>query len=328
MEEYRNNKYTEWEIANKTEGWITFFTPSYNRAPFLPRVYECLKKQTDKHFVWILVCDGSSDNSIEIANELLKREDFPMLFIYKDNGGKHSAFKVALESTHTEYFVCMDDDDLYSPKSTETFLREWERIRQEGKQDEVGAIRTLTRGFGDMKDPNEVVNDSEMFIDCSSLERIYIQKIKQENWTCYRTSSLRNIELFPLKYWLCTQHKFFNEGIWQGRFARKYKCRYINIYLRYYTQDAEVSLIRSKKSRQHYMDMFINSHFLMEEQFDFIRKSPLDSFKNMAIVGVLGRKLHIPLRDLWQNSSVIFRLPYTFFFFIGGFVSKPHVPQD
>ena len=71
-----NKQYVAWSTTNDGQGWITFFTPSYNRASFLPRIYECLKSQTDHHFVWILVCDGSTDNSVDVAKKLLAKEDY------------------------------------------------------------------------------------------------------------------------------------------------------------------------------------------------------------------------------------------------------------
>ena len=129
-----NNSYKSWLSTNYREEWLTFFTPSYNRAKFLPRIYKCLSNQTNRCFVWVLVCDGSEDNSIEIAKNLLSREEFPMLFIYKENGGKHSAFKVALDHTITEFFICMDDDDLYHPETVDTFLNHIGKIRITGSR--------------------------------------------------------------------------------------------------------------------------------------------------------------------------------------------------
>ena len=298
----QNQSYKKWVNAVEGIGWLTFFTPTYNRAKFLPRLYNCINAQTDKRFVWVLVSDGSSDNTDDIANELLSREDFPMLYISKPNGGKHSAFKVALENTLTEYFICMDDDDIYSRESVRVFLDEWERIKAEGKKNEIGAIRTLAKKSNGVLASNVSVNMGDR-CDETSLERIYVQHVYQENWTCYSTEALKNVDLFPNNYWLKEQHKFFLEGIWQGRFARKYKCRYYYVCLRKYTDDAETSLMRSNKSRNHYLNMFINEKMILDEQFDYISKSPKRLLKDVLLVGILRSKLKLSFAELQKNTS-------------------------
>lgn len=298
----QNQKYKDWIKSSDGKGWLTFFTPSYNRAKFLPRLFDCLKAQTNRNFVWILVCDGSSDNTDEIAKELLAQEVFPMMFISKENGGKHSAFKVALENTKTEFFICMDDDDIYSPESANTYLEEWARIKEEGKTDEIGAIRTVAQRSDGCFASNITVNVGDR-CDVSTLDRTYIQHVYQENWSCYRTEALKSVDLFPAHYWLKEQHKFFLEGIWQGRFARKYKSRYYHVGLRKYTDDAEVSLMRSAKSRNHYLNMFINEKMILDEQLDYIRKSPKQLIQDVMLVGILRSKLKISFRELQKNTS-------------------------
>ena len=139
----RNEKYVE-KVAVKGKDFLTFFTPTYNRATFLPRIEECLRQQTCKDFVWIIVNDGSKDNTDEVAGEIVEKNELPVMFISKPNGGKHSAFRAAFEQCETTYFQCMDDDDIYFPEAVEFFLNKWKEIKKEGI-DGIGAIRTLAR---------------------------------------------------------------------------------------------------------------------------------------------------------------------------------------
>lgn len=301
------------KIINESgAGIITFFTPTYNRSKFLKRIYQCLKEQTLKQFVWIVVNDGAKDNTDEIALDLLRKNEIPMFYISKKNGGKHSAFKVALEACKTEYFQCMDDDDLYDANSVCTFLGIWKSISIEHKFD-VGAIRTLSKlpngKYASSKDiTHESIND---YFDCDTLEMNYIKRVSQENWTCYRTDALLKIDLFPEGYWLHDQHKFFLEGIWQGRFARLFKCRYVNVALRNYTVDAELSLMRAVKTRQHYLDMFINSKLILDEQLDYILKTKIQLVKRVLVVNLLRDYLNISIRELLSNTnSLLLRFLY------------------
>lgn len=201
--------------------------------------------------------------------------------------------------------MCMDDDDIYSPTAVKTYLEEWNRIKEEGKLDIIGAIRTITQD-----EDGRIVSKKpfdKSFIstrkDQTTLESNYKHHEGFENWTCYRTDALNDIDLFPKNYWMHEQHKFFSESIWQGRFARKYKCRYYFVVLREYRHDTETSIIRSTKSRQHYIDMFINTKIILDEQLDYICISPKVLIQNIAIICILRNKLGIPLLDLLHHTK-------------------------
>lgn len=305
---YQNKKYDEWCSGGKTSDIITVFTPTYNRASLIYRLYDCLLKQTDKRFVWIVVNDGSKDNTDEVVRAIVDKNEIPILFISKPNGGKHSAFEAAFIVAKTEFFMCMDDDDFYSSESIATFLREWSNIKIAGKINEIGAIRTLTQ-----EEDGSIVSRTPFKssllgtrIDQTTLESNYVHHEGFENWTCYRMEALRRIDLFPKNYWMKEQHRFFSEGIWQGRFARKYKCRYYFVVLREYRHDTETSIIRSTKSRQHYVDMFINTKIILDEQLDYILKSPRLFVQNVAIVSILRHKLGIPIVCLLHHTESAF----------------------
>lgn len=307
MTKQSNNKYKEWLKDGCDMNIITIFTPTYNRANLIYRAYECLLNQTDKRFVWILVNDGSKDNTDEIAKEILEKNELPMLFISKPNGGKHSAFEAVFNEARSEYFMCMDDDDIYFPEAISTYLSEWDRIKQEDELEKIGAIRTITQ-----EEDGSIVSgkvfDNSLFgkrIDQTTLESNYVKHEFYENWTCYRTGALRSVDLFPKDYWMHDQHKFFSEGIWQGRFARKYQCRYYHVVLREYRHDTETSITRSNKNRQHYVDMFINTKMILDEHLDYIEKSPSHFIQDVAIVSILRHKLRISLKELLKNTKSV-----------------------
>lgn len=323
----RNVTYRQWEENEKCDGYITFFSPTYNRSAFLPRIYNCLLSQTDRHFVWILVNDGSTDNTEAIAADLVQREEIPILYISKPNGGKHSAFETALIQCKTEFFQCMDDDDIYSPDSVEVFLREWKTITEEGKYEEIGAVRVLAEDNGKIVakktfEPSEM----EQRINKTTLESNYVLHEYMENWTNYRTDALRSVNLFPHDYWLADQHKFYNECLWQGRFARKYKCRYYYHVLREYRHDASESLSSGKHDRQHYLDMFINEKLFLDELNDFFLYSPVKFIESLLIVSILRCKLHFPFnRLLKETSSKWIRFFYVIFAPIGYLYPELHL---
>ncbi len=308
---------------------ISFFTPTYNRSQLLSRVYSSLLNQTRKDFVWILVNDGSCDDTEQIAKQFLLKEEIPLLFISKFNGGKHSAFKAALEVTETKYFMCLDDDDLYSEQSTEVLLEEWNRIEKEKKSD-IGAIRTLTFDADNdtiMSKPAVKRTEIGQRYDVSSLDRIFKDNILQENWTCYKTEALRQTNLFG-SYWLSDQHKFFSEAIWQSRFARRFKCRYYYIVLRTYRRDTVNSLTRAIKTRQYYLDMFINSKLSLDENYDYLKLKKKKLIETVLLVSVLRHKLRIPFNELIKHTNrKSLKWVYFLLFPINCFVIKPIIPS-
>lgn len=107
---------------------ITVFTPAYNRAHTLPRTYESLKKQSNKNFIWLIVDDGSTDNTKELVEKWISEEnDFTIRYIYKENGGMHTAHNVAYQNITTELNVCIDSDDCLAENAIDKILTFWNK---------------------------------------------------------------------------------------------------------------------------------------------------------------------------------------------------------
>lgn len=301
-----NKVYEKIICCNLQEYKLTFFTPTYNRSCFLKRIYDNLLLQTNKMFIWIIVNDGSSDDTENVVKDLLHDEKLPILYIQKENGGKHSAFKMALEQCKTEYFQCMDDDDIYSPLSVDFFIQKWKEIKNVD-DGTIGAIRTLSR----RKDGSFVVDfdlkesDLGCEYDATTLEVNYKMHKYQENWTCYDTNKLKSVDIFPNNYWMYDKQKFYMESLWQGRFARKYKCRYVNVSFRTYCDDAPINLThKAKRTRQFYIDKFLNLKMLNDEQFDYIHKDIKLLLMQSIKIMVLAGYLQINLKELLVHTDI------------------------
>ena len=107
---------------------LTVFTPTYNRADLLQRCFESMKRQTNKNFIWLIIDDGSTDNTKEVV-EQWQREllDFTLRYIYKENGGLHTAYNEAIANIDTELCVCIDSDDFMPDDAVEKILSFWEK---------------------------------------------------------------------------------------------------------------------------------------------------------------------------------------------------------
>lgn len=104
---------------------ITIFTPTYNRAHTLGRTYQSLCCQTSHNFRWLIVDDGSTDNTARMV-QIWKREDkIPIDYVFKENGGLYTAYNTAYQHIYTELSACIDSDDYMPQDGVEKIIECW-----------------------------------------------------------------------------------------------------------------------------------------------------------------------------------------------------------
>ena len=104
---------------------LTVFTPTYNRAHTLPKLYESLKRQTSADFEWLIVDDGSTDNTRELVSEWTREGVINIRYIYQENGGKPSAHNRGAKEALCELFICVDSDDYLTDNAVEIIAGAW-----------------------------------------------------------------------------------------------------------------------------------------------------------------------------------------------------------
>jgi glycosyltransferase involved in cell wall biosynthesis len=99
---------------------ITIFTPTYNRRHLIERLYQSLLTQTQKNFEWLVVDDGSTDNTEKYFSDLLtKQQPIPIRYIKQPNGGKHRAINIGVQNASSELFFIVDSDDYLTENAIE-----------------------------------------------------------------------------------------------------------------------------------------------------------------------------------------------------------------
>ena len=170
---------------------LTIFTPAYNRAHTLPRTYESLCKQNCKDFVWLIIDDGSEDNTAELVRMWQKENNgFEIQYIYKENGGMHTAHNTAYENIHTELNVCIDSDDCLADGAVEKILLFWEKIKLKNYAGIIGLDADL----------NGVVIGKRFPVDITetTLTEYYASGGCGDKKLVYRTDVIRQYPPYPV----------------------------------------------------------------------------------------------------------------------------------
>lgn len=118
---------------------LTIFTPAYNRAHTLSRTYKSLLDQDCKDFIWMIIDDGSTDHTKELVGEWQEKDHgFEIQYIYKENGGMHTAHNTAYEHIKTELNMCIDSDDCVAKGAVRKILDKWETIKNDNYAGIIG----------------------------------------------------------------------------------------------------------------------------------------------------------------------------------------------
>ena len=125
----------------------TIFTPTYNRAHLLPKLYNSIVAQQSRNFEWLIIDDGSVDNTEEVVQSFISKGDINIRYIKQKNGGKHTAFNRAIEEANSEWFVCIDSDDPLVPEAIENMDKGIAMI--EGKEDVAGIVGVCVTPAGE-----------------------------------------------------------------------------------------------------------------------------------------------------------------------------------
>ena len=126
---------------------LTVFTPAYNRAHTLGRTYESMLRQDCKDFIWLIVDDGSADNTAQLVQEWQSRDNgFEIRYIYKENGGMHTAHNVAYANIDTLLNTCIDSDDALAEGAVRKILKKWEEVQDKGYAGIIGLDANMETG--------------------------------------------------------------------------------------------------------------------------------------------------------------------------------------
>ena len=220
--------------------FISILTPTYNRGKLLLPLYESLKNLTFENFEWLIVDDGSEDDTEQYALSWIahniENAEFPIRYIKKSNGGKHTAINRGVREASGELILILDSDDTLPEDSLATIAQYYEQCK--GYKDCAGVCGLMAHhdgqliGTGFPKDP--------MYE--SALQFRYAEKgnVTGDLLEVYKTSVMREFPFPEIE-----NEKFCPESLVWNRIANKYKLFCFNkvIYYRDYLDGGLTSKI-------------------------------------------------------------------------------------
>lgn len=217
---------------------FTVFTPTFNRAHTLHRVFESLQAQTCRDFEWLVIDDGSTDGTAELMARYQSEAAFPIRYLPQPHRGAHHAHNLSLAEAKGAFWLKLDSDDACVPTALERLRQHWETIPVQERahfsgvtalcQDQTGALV----GLRFPQDP----------LDCTAAELEYRHKVRGEKWGFLRLDVVRR---FP--YPENVSGNFIPESYIWCQVSEHYQTRHVNEPLRVYWMDAP-SLVHGRSN--------------------------------------------------------------------------------
>lgn len=234
---------------------ITIFTPCYNRASYLFRLYKSLLNQKEKDFEWVIVNDGSSDNTEDIVNSFIKENKIKIIYYKQENSGKHIAINRGVKLAQGELFFIVDSDDYLTENAIKFIKEKYEYIRYDNNIAGLSGRKGYTE---DKVIGNSIAYDN---LNANSLEFRYKYKVSGDMAEVVKLSIIKQYP-FPL----IEGEKYCTEGLVWFRIALKYNFIWYSevIYVAEYLEgglSANSFLIRKKSPN--YATLFYAEHAAM-----------------------------------------------------------------
>jgi glycosyltransferase involved in cell wall biosynthesis len=292
---------------------FTVFTATYNRAHTLARVRESLRSQTFRDFEWLIVDDGSTDDTRRLVDTWIGASEFPVRYLHQPHAGKHVAFNKGVREARGVLFLPLDSDDAAVPQALERFQAHWASIPVEARA-RFSAVTALC-----MDDHGRPVGGRfpSDITDSDSLEQYFHYRIGGDKWGFQRTDVLRDFP-FPEPPGV----SFVSESIVWFAIARRFKTRYVNEHLLriYHASDAaEPRLSRLTAATAQGRLLFHKA--VIEDYLDYATSSPklilksLVNYSRYSFTSGIGLRGQVTaMRSVGRKALVLAAVPIGFVF--------------
>jgi glycosyltransferase involved in cell wall biosynthesis len=291
---------------------FTIFTPTYNRAHTIRRVFDSLRAQTLRDFEWLIVDDGSTDNTPELIADWTRAADFPIRYFKQDHRGKHIAHNLAARQARGQFFLPLDSDDGCLPDALERMAYYWNEIPAAERGSYAGVEGLCVDQQGN------IVGDQfpAKLCDVNVREQFYVHRVGGEKWGSTLTEIVR---MYPFPEIGGTN--FIPEARLWFQIGKKYKHLCVNEPFRMYYIDANpTGVTLTKRDLGDNAPGRLNFYtWVLNNDLEYFFSSPMPFLKAAVIVPILAlfakQSVGVTLRSLNSMAAkalVLSALPVSF----------------
>lgn len=289
---------------------ITILTPTYNREYILSKAYNSLLNQTNNHFSWLIIDDGSTDNTFELVQKMIKENKIKIKYLKKENGGKHTALNYGISKINSDYLLILDSDDELSDNAIELMYKYIDKYDNDNK---IAAISFL-KGYDKDNAVEKKVFKNETI--SNNIDFRYNQGYLKDMAELYKTKILKKYP-FPEYF----EEKFISECIVWNKIALDYKTVYVNdiIYFCNYLNDGLSKnwlkqVINSPNGARDNALFFMNKKFKLLIRlkncieygvFSFIAKKKIIKESKMKIISFISYPFCFVIAYILKNKYKI-----------------------
>jgi glycosyltransferase involved in cell wall biosynthesis len=271
---------------------FTVFTATYNRAHTIKRVFDSLCAQTLRDFEWLVIDDGSTDNTSELIANWAKIAHFPIRYFRQDHSGKHIAHNLAAREARGQFFLVFDSDDACIPRALERIAYYWDMIPPSERSSFYAVDGLCCDQYGKLLGDEFPSNP----FDSDLREKYYVYKLRGEKWGAGLTEVIRRYPFPEIK-----NTHFAPEGMVWLEIAKTYKTRYVNEVLRvYYVDDHATGATLTKKRtlNENAPGRLQNYIWILNNDLEYFFNAPIRFLKAAAMLPIVG---HASKQSLWRS---------------------------
>lgn len=251
---------------------VTVFTPSYNRAHTIKRVYDSLLSQTIQDFEWIIVDDGSKDDTASVVESWINENRLHITFIQQQNKGKFKTLVDVIHRAKGDWFLIADSDDAFEPETISTFMAAYDAVPEENKPKIAGVTCLVIDSVS-----REVVGKPfNLPSGCDSIvksvnEVIYKDGITGEKWGILKTCVLKE---FADRIPIPEDVKYIGEQALWSPIGDKYLTVFINAPLRIYYQGTSDTLSSRNIAGRYPLGAWITERIVLPSFYKYFKYQP------------------------------------------------------
>lgn len=273
--------------------FVSVFTPTYNRVHTLGDLYNSLERQINKNFEWIIVDDGSTDNTNAFIENIIKQKpSFPLIYKRQSNQGKHIAINNGVQKARGKFFLIADSDDILTTDAIETVINWAADLPEKG----YAGLAFLKAS----KEENNMWGNTfeGEYKDFTSLERRK-NNISGDKLEVYYTDILKR---FPFPQF--EGERFITEAlVWNRMAASNLQLRWVNkiIYLADYLEDG-----LTQKINQLFLDNFRGYTEYIKELIKYPQTTCFEKLRLIGMYTIRGVQKKESIRTLSQNIETAY----------------------